>query len=80
MLMISLCAQCNTVIHSFPFVYLSQLSWMLDRRSNPQRAQEALSTLSDKVKLGTLRATYIAQDSGDTTLVTLNAGVKEDPV
>ena len=44
------------------------------------RANEALSTLSDKVKEGEIRATYIAQDSTDTTLVTLNSGVKDDPI
>ena len=43
-------------------------------------ADRALSGLSDKVKLGDIRATYIAQDLADNTLVTINAGVKVDPV
>ena len=52
----------------------------MDKTLDRIAAEQALSMLSDKVKLGTLRATYIAQDSGDSTLVTLNAGVKEDPI
>ena len=54
---------------------------MNKERDRPE-AERALSALSDKVKLGALRATLIAQDAadGDSTLVTLNAGVKEDPI
>lgn len=57
---------------------LVKLSWQV--RGNTAVGQQALETLSDKVKLGTIRATYIAQDSltGFTT-VTLNSGVKEAP-
>ena len=45
-------------------------------------AERALGELSDKVKLGEIRATYIAQDNTEdgSTLVTLNAGIKRDPI
>lgn len=57
-----------------------QLSWLVDKNFDRVEAERALRGLSDKVKLGDIRATYIAQDSTDNTLVTLNSGVKDDPI
>lgn len=55
---------------------------MVDRNLDRVEADRALSELSNKVKLGEIRATYIQQDSesGDSTLVTLNSGIKRDPI
>ena len=80
--MISLERSLATAIHYLSDFVYPQLSWLVSKEINRQEADRALSTLSDKVKLGTLRATLIAQDAadGDSTLVTLNAGVKEDPI
>jgi hypothetical protein len=61
------------------FVYI-QLSWTLYRNRDPSGAEMALMSLSNKVKLGDLRTTYIAQESADNTvLITLNSGVKDEP-
>lgn len=59
---------------------LVKLSWYVDRSIDPSGAEQALMNLGNKVKLGSIRATYIAQDSTDTNraFVTLNSGVKEE--
>lgn len=68
--------------HRLPVFVCLQLSWTVDRDVDRVEADRALGELSDKVKLGEIRATYIQQDSesGDSTLVTLNAGIKRDPI
>lgn len=60
---------------------LVKLSWYVDRSGDASGAEQALMNLSNKVKLGSIRATYIAQESTDTNraFVTLNSGVKEEP-
>ena len=79
--MIALQEECSDTIHDPPLFMFIQLSWQVDKTVNRPLAEQALMGLSNKVKLGNIRATYIAQDSIDqaTTLVTLNSGVKEDP-
>lgn len=56
------------------------MSWLMDMNTDRVRTEDILSGLTNSVKLGNLRATYIAQTTADNayTLVTLNAGVKEE--
>lgn len=59
---------------------LVKMSWLMDMNTDRVRTEDILSGLTNSVKLGNLRATYIAQTTADNayTLVTLNAGVKEE--